>query len=358
MGALILRQLHADRGAQFLDVAGREVVAHYGDWPGEHEAIWKTVALADNSARTRLCLTGEDRQRFLNGQVTNEVAKLKSFEGTYAALITAKGKMKADLHIYALENELLLDAEPGLTASITERLDKFIIADDVSIVDVGPLYGHLSLYGPQAIEVLMKLGFAAPVVPAKISKTDSPVAGEVYVAMTHFKGFDLFVPSASLETVFEQATELVLRLGGKLTGWNALEVARIESGRPRFGQDMDATNLPPEAGIEKTAISYTKGCYIGQEVIARIRTYGQVAKALRGLLLERPMPKGARLFLNDKDVGYLTSSIDSPRFGKPIGLAYVRRECNQPGTKLLLKEGDATQTAEVVALPFDLPAHF
>lgn len=357
MAALMLHQFHLDRGAHFTEVNGQEVAAHYGDWRQEHEAIWKSAALVDNSARTRLCLTGEDRQRFLNGQVTNEVARLKTFEGSYAALITAKGKMQADLNIYALENELLLDAEPGLTQLITDRLNKYIIADDVNIIDVAPFYGLLTLLGPKAPEAVQKLGLTIPTSPARIAKTDSPVVGEVYVATTD-AGIDLFIPAASLESVFEQASEIVTNLGGALAGWEAVETARIESGRPRFGQDMGIINLPPEAGLDKTAISYTKGCYIGQEVIARIRTYGQVAKALRGLLMEKPAAKGAKLFLNEKEIGYLTSSIDSPRFGRAIGLGYVRRESNQPGTKLLLKDVGATQEVEVVTLPFDLPARF
>ena len=144
--------------------------------------------------------------------------------------------------------------------------------------------------------------------------------------------------------------------GGRACGWQALETARIEAGIPRFGVDMDETNLPPEAGIETRAISYTKGCYIGQEVIARIRTYGQVAKELRGLRLadnSKALPvRGDKLFKDGKDVGYVTSAVASPTFKANIALGYVRRECNQPGQTLDLGSAGGLSKVEVVTVPF------
>jgi folate-binding protein YgfZ len=145
-------------------------------------------------------------------------------------------------------------------------------------------------------------------------------------------------------------------VGGGMCGWDALELCRIEAGIPRFGRDMDETNLPPEAGLDSRAISYTKGCYIGQEVLARIRTYGQVAKALRGLKFldssEAIPVKGDKLFFNGKEAGYITSAAVSPRAGGVIALGYVRRECNVFGSELVLPSESGARRVRVVELPF------
>jgi aminomethyltransferase len=169
-------------------------------------------------------------------------------------------------------------------------------------------------------------------------------------------GCDLFVPIAALAAVADKLTAAAKAVGGRACGWQALEIARIEAGIPRFGADMDETNLAPEAGIEDRAISYSKGCYIGQEVIARIRTYGQVAKALRGLLLaddSAELPKkGDKLFHGGKEAGSITSALASPTFRRNIALGYVRRECNEPGTELAFRIAGRDCSARIVPLPF------
>jgi folate-binding protein YgfZ len=169
-------------------------------------------------------------------------------------------------------------------------------------------------------------------------------------------GFDFVVSNATAQALAERLLSAAEKLGGGLAGWDALELVRIESGLPRFGQDMDENNLAPEAGIEARAISYSKGCYIGQEVIARIRTYGQVSKALRGLSFidEMPSPpaKGSRVLHQEKEVGYITSAIRSPRLQRTIALGYVRKECNEIGTELAVESLGARSLAKIVALPF------
>ena len=170
------------------------------------------------------------------------------------------------------------------------------------------------------------------------------------------KGFDLFVPTASLGTVADKLIHAVKAVGGRACGRQALETARIEAGIPRFGLDMDETNLAPETGIEERAISYSKGCYIGQEVIARIRTYGQVAKALRGLQFAdstKVLPKrGDQLYQDDKEIGYITSVTFSPAVKSNLALAYVRREHNAIGTELLVRTASGDRAARIVPLPF------
>ena len=361
MTTLALHDHHAALGATFLTVHGAEVVAHYGDPTTELAALRDTVGLLDLSHRSRLCLTGADRVKFLHGQVTNDVQRLRLGEGCYAALVNAKGKLHSDLNIYRLADELLLDFEPGYTAAVAARLEKYIITDDVQLLDAAPHYGLLSVQGPRAAEAVAQLAlpWELPAKPLAFSAHADATLGQLYLmrragggiphgvppsggaapepaeaGTLNPAGFDLFIPTAALGTVFGQLLAAAKSLGGRACGWHALETARIAAGLPRFGQDMDETNLPPEAGLEARAISYSKGCYIGQEVIARIRTYGQVAKTLRSLRLPAdlaPLPaRGDKLFVGGQEVGHLTSVIPGHALG------YVRKEHHAPGTQLTL----------------------
>jgi folate-binding protein YgfZ len=359
MSTLALHEFHDGLNARFTEVNGCEAVNDYGDALAEHTALRESAGVLDLSFRGRICLTGADRVRLLNGQVTNNVKSLNAGEGCYAALVTAKGKLESDLNVYALANELLLDFEPGLTAAIAQRLDKYIIADDVQVVDVETPYGLLSVQGPKAETVVRGLGLLTdtPVKPMSFVTINNATLGEIYVmnhARTGSSGVDLFVPTPALGAVMDKLIAAAKETGGRASGWQALEWARMEAGIARFGVDMDETNLAPEAGIEGRAISYAKGCYIGQEVIARIRTYGQVAKALRGLALaDGPLPKkGDKLFRDGKEVGYITSAIASPAFKRNIAFGYVRKEVKEAGTELVFKSGERESRATIVALPF------
>lgn len=360
MNTLTLHEFHQGLGARFTDVNGSEAVNDYGDAPVEHAAVLGAAGAFDLSFRGRICLTGADRVRFLNGQVTNNVKDLRAGEGCYAALVTAKGKLQSDLNIYCLPNELLLDFEPGLTERIIQRLEKYVIADDVQMTDVGPLYGLLSVQGPKAEEAVRSLALPVdiPVKPMGFSTINDATLGEIYVmnrARTGSSGFDLFVPAASLGAVMDKLIAAAKQAGGRACGWQAMEMARIEAGIPRFGVDMDETNLAPEAGIESRAISYTKGCYIGQEVIARIRTYGNVAKALRRLRLAddlKELPKkGDKMYRDGKEAGYITSAVASPALKANIALGYVRKEANQAGAELILRKADGESAVRILEAP-------
>jgi len=361
---LSLHELHQELSARFTQVNGMEAVEDYGDFLAEHAALRTCVGVLDLGFRSRLVLTGADRVRFLNGQVTNNIKDLPSGSGCYAALITNKGKMQSDANVYILPNEILLDFEPGLAASIAQRLEGYIIADDVQIVDAAPHYGLFSVQGPRAWDAMTALGlnFMRPQKPFAWTSINDTTLGEVYCMnqpRLGTEGLDLFVPVSSLAAIMDKLIAAAKELGGRACGWRALETARIEAGIPRFGAEMDETNLPPEAGIEQRAISYAKGCYIGQEVIARIRTYGQVAKALRGLRFADelvPLPaKGEKLLFNGKEVGYVASAIHSPALNANIGLGYVRREHNKVGNELTIKTATGESAVKIVETPFTSP---
>ncbi len=357
----MLQEFHHGLGARFAELGGAQIVNDYGNWLAEHAALCETVGVIDLSFRSRLCLVGADRARFLHGQVTNDVKKLRAGEGCYAAITTAKGKMESDLNICALADELLLDFEPGLTGKISARLEKFIVADDVQIVDAAPHYGLLSVQGPMAEASVRALGLSAEIPLRTLAsvKISDATLGEIYLvnaARLGGAGFDLFIPNNSLGAVADKLIAAAKQIGGRACGWQAFETARIEAGIPRFGADMDETNIPLECGIESRAVTYNKGCYIGQEVINRIHSVGHVNRELRGLRLADDLKKlpsrGDKLFHADKEVGFVTSAVKSPKLNANIALGYVRREVNQIGSELILRPAGGESVAKIVALPF------
>ncbi|HWD93981.1 MAG TPA: glycine cleavage T C-terminal barrel domain-containing protein [Verrucomicrobiae bacterium] len=368
MQSLALHEFHRSLDACFGELNGSEIVSHYGDPLAEHTALRETAGVFDLSFRSRICLTGADRARFLHGQVTNDIKRLRAGAGCYAAITTAKGKMESDLNIYVLPDELLLDFEPGLTAKISQRLEKYIVADDVQVVDVAPHYGLLTVQGPGSPAVLEALQIfqELPANPFQSVKISEVTLGEIYlmnqprIALPETgarltPGFDLFVPTGSLGAVADKLIAAAKSVGGRACGWDAWETVRIEAGIPRYGADMDESNLPLECGIEARAVSYNKGCYIGQEVINRIHSIGHVNKELRGLRLAdglKQLPaNGEKLFHQGKEVGCVTSSVKSAALAANIALGYVRREANSPGTELVLRGADAAK-AVIVELPF------
>jgi folate-binding protein YgfZ len=361
MEKLVLHQLHERLGAQFTALNDVEVVHDYGNAVAEHAALRETAGVLDLSFRGRLCLTGADRVRFLHGQVTNDIKRLASGEGCYAALVTSKGRMQSDLNVYSLPDELLLDFEPGLRDSLSQRLGKFIVADDVEVVDIAPMYGLLSLQGPKSAAVVQELGLfeLMPAQPFQFLKREHGIWGEVYCMnqpRLGRSGFDLFVPIAGLETIPDKLLAAAHAVGGRVCGWRALEMARIEAGIARFGADMDETNFPQECGIEARAVSYAKGCYIGQEVLNRIHTLGHVNRQLRGLRLADELEslpvKGDKLFYEGKEAGYITSALASPTLKANIALGYVRKEADRAEAELVLRSSAVESMARIVELPF------
>ncbi len=360
MHPLLLHEFHHELNGRFAEVNGAEVVNDFGDWLAEHATLTQSAGVMDLSFRSRICLHGADRMRFLHGQVTNDVNRLRTGEGCYAALVTAKGKMQSDLNIYCLTEELLLDFEPGLTLAVTQRLEKYLVADDVQIADVAAPYGLLSVQGPRAAEVVRSLDVfpELPEGPLRFTTIADVTLGEIYLmnqARLGTIGFDLFVPTDSLGIVADKLNAAARNVGGRAVGWQAFEIARIEAGIPRFGVDMDESHLPQECGLGDRAVSYQKGCYIGQEVINRIHTIGHVNRELRRIEFAGEMKtlpvKGDKIFHDGKEVGYVTSAVHSSALDRNIALAYVRREANQAGAHLTIQTAAGNFSAMLVDLP-------
>ncbi|MFY0528636.1 YgfZ/GcvT domain-containing protein [Archangium gephyra] len=353
MEPLSLHFLHEQAGAHFLEVNGREAVADYGDVEAEYRAARQAVALHDATYREALRITGEDRVSFLHGMVTQDVKGLAAGAATYAAMITVKGAMVADARLVRREADLLLDLEPGMGAKVQEFLGKFLISEDAELLDATGELGVLRLMGPRTADLLGAVSggpFAA--LPPDATRAVT-LAGQEVLAVGRAgqePGVDLLVPRAGLEAVWKGLVGAGGPFGLKPLGWRAQEALRVEAGVPRYGQDMVDTTIPLEANLTN-AISYNKGCYIGQEVIARATFRGHMNRKLAGLLLgATEAAPGTELKKDGKKVGWVTSVVRSPLKGQTVALGYVHRDHLEPGTVLAVGDGPAEAT--VAALPF------
>jgi folate-binding protein YgfZ len=306
----------------------------------EHVAIAEGAGLADRSERGKLALTGADSKEFLAGQVTNDIVGLQPGDGCYAALLTPKGRMLGDLRVLDTGDELLLDMDRATLQAIFDVIRRATIGFAVELHKRTVQRGLLSLAGPRAREIA-----GAPDLPATEHTHRAATVGgvEVRVIATDV-GVDVLTPAEDTDTV----RDALLAAGAEPVSEATLDVLRVETGRPRWGAELDETVIPQEAALNDRAVSFTKGCYVGQETVARLFYKGKPNRHLRGLRLSAPAQTGEALRLGDKEVGRLGTVAASPQFG-PIALALVRREA-EPGATLAVGDGGAT--AEVVELPF------
>jgi folate-binding protein YgfZ len=296
--------------------------------------------LVDRSERGKLALTGADRKAFLNGQVTNDVEALVPGRGCYAAFLTHKGKMLGDVRILDAGDELLLDTERVALQALFDLVRRFSLGHDVQLHKRTLETGLLSLIGPRARELV-----GAPDLPgAEHDHRAAELAGAPIRLVATDVGVDVLCAAADTAAVAD-----ALRAAGAVDGTEAqADVLRVEHGRPRYGVDLDDSVIPQEAGLNDRAVSFTKGCYVGQETVARLFYRGKPNRHLRGLRLSAPVAPGTPLALGDREVGRVGTAVEHPELG-PIALAIVRREA-PPGS--VLRAGDDGASAEVVELPF------
>jgi tRNA-modifying protein YgfZ len=285
--------------------------------------------VVDRSERGKLALTGPDAKSFLQGQVTQDIESLTPGHGGYAAFLTHKGKMLGDLRVFDLGDELLLDCERVALQELFNMIRRYKLGSDVELHKRTLELALFSVIGPDAPDLAG---------PEEHDCARVSLGGAQVVAARTDVGVDVFCPAGDREAVraaleFPDGTEA------------DAEVVRVERGRPRFGVDIDDGTIPQEAGLNERAVSFTKGCYVGQETVARLYYRGKPNRRLLGLRLSAPAPTGSELRLGEKVVGRLGSSVVSPELG-PIGLALVRREASP---------GDTVEVGGVNALIFDVP---
>jgi glycine cleavage system T protein len=352
-----LYDIHRTLHATFVEVAGWEIPDHYGDPIAEHNAVRTGVGLIDLSHRGVLRITGPDRVTFLHNLVTNDIRSLSPGTGCYAAILTPKGRIIADMRVYVLQDALLLDTEPELPEKLSTTLDRYLIADDAVLENVTGQIGALGVYGPHSstfvgalfgIELLEKEHHVVlcDFRGATLLIVRNEITGEV--------GYDLSAPVETLPGLWETLYERGGAMNIRPVGHHALNTLRIEAGIPRYGVDMGEEVIALEARLEQRAVSFTKGCYIGQEVVARATYRGHVNRLLSGLQVEgETVPsKGDKVFADDREVGHITSAILSPTCNRPVALAYLRREVSDPGSRLSITVEGTAIPAEVVTLPF------
>jgi tRNA-modifying protein YgfZ len=331
----------------------------------QYDALTGGAGFLDRSDRGRLRLTGPDRRTYLQGLLTNDIARLGPGSGCYAALLTPQGRMMSDMRVSELGESLLLDMPGATLGTVRPRLADFIFTEDVEVQDVTDLLAQIGVYGPAAAHVLTRaLPDGLPDMHARLAgvSLDQNVTGAlqglpvVFVASDDHgaPGFEVFLDAARRDAL----THALRAAGAEAVSTATADVTRIEAGRPAFGLDMDEHTIPLEARIEDRAISLTKGCYVGQEIIIRVlhRGQGRVARQLVGLVAapeDGALSRGNRLAHDGRDVGLVTSAALSPLMRAPIALGYVHRDFVQPGTRLQVsREGMEPRAVTVVALPF------
>jgi folate-binding protein YgfZ len=305
----------------------------------QYRQLREECGLLERAGRGVIAVTGPDGAEYLQGQLTNDVEALAPGEGQYAALLDRKGHMQSDVRVLRpAAEEILLDTEPGARAAVLRHLQMYSIGREVEVVDVSEERAVLSLIGPRAVEIA-----GTAVLPENFCES-AAIGGVDCLAAGTREGVDLICAASDTARL----REALLEAGAVEVSEAATEILRIESGVPRFGAEMNAETMPAEAGIVEQTVSFTKGCYIGQETVARLHYKGRPNRHLRGLKLSGEAEPGALLRLGEKEVGRLGSAGVSPAFGR-IGLAIVRREA-EPGAELSV--GEDGVTAEVAALPF------
>ena len=313
------------------------------------------AALVDRSGPGRLVLTGADRRSYLQGLLTNDIEALTPGTGCYAAMLNAQGRMLTDMRVLELGDRILLDVPRAIAGAIRDHLDRFVFSEDVQVEDVTASVADVGVYGPASLEVLQRAGVEGSAPSELFGSARVRLGGNDALLVRSDEigvpGYDLIVDGRSRGAMMAA----LAAAGAVEASPDDLEIVRIESGRPRFGVDMDGETIPLEAGLEDRAISRTKGCYVGQEVIVRVqdRGHGRVARRLVGLTLPAHcgVPSaGAPLSAAGRDVGRITSATFSPALARPAALGYVHRDFAAPGTSLTVTISGSCD-ALVAALP-------
>jgi len=358
MKKLPLNEIHKLLGANFCDLAGWSVPNDYGEELSEYKAVRENVGIIDLSPRGKLLLSGKHHLKFLQGMLSNDVLKLEEGKGMYATILTVKGRMISDMRVYREKESILLDLEPGLNEKVLELLTKFRLSYKADIDDITLSTGLLSIQGPRSGKLLELLLEEEIPQMEEFNFIQREFVGRdltvIKVNRTGEEGFDLYLDNKGLEVLWSTLINKGEGLNLKPVGCAAMNTLRVEAGIPVYGVDMDESNIPIEAGLWD-ALNFEKGCYVGQEVVARIKWRGHVNWHLKGFKSEGGIvPEiGDEISDGERKIGRITSSTFSHRLDKPLSLGYIRREFKEAGTKVSLKGKDGSEVrAEVNDLPF------
>jgi aminomethyltransferase len=303
-----------------------------------YEALRSHVAWIDLSTRGKIRVTGEDRARLLHAMSTNDVNHLAPGQGLYAFFLNDKGRILADAYIYNLGETLLLDTEPETGEKLRDHLDRYIIADDAELTDETNTWATIELAGPNSFELASEVGI--------------PLPESNYGILGWNRGFVIRLPSIRVFVHVEARQELVSRLESASIPHASAEearIVRIENGIPRYGEEISERYLVQETGVAH-AVHYNKGCYLGQEIVERVRSRGQVHRVLRPVRIEAkdPPAPGTKLSAGGKDVAEIASAVYSPALGAVAALAYVRTEAAQTNPEMVVSGSAPPIRAHIV----------
>ncbi len=319
-------------------------MSSHPDMETQYRAVRENAGIFNRSKRGKVRAEGADCLRFLHGMVTNTVETLAENGGNYAAVTSARGQTLLDVWVHRLQDCIYMETEPGLATKLIETLDRYLIADDVTLSDESDIWSIWGVQGPRANELV---GRVVGRVPA-----DLP---EHHVIIREFEGTPIWVtarsytgePGYDLRIAQNDSLQRALvKAGGTPIGWQVGEILRVEAGIPRYGAEVDESVTPLEAGLNR-AVDFDKGCYIGQEVIAKMHFRGRPRRYLTGLIGNTPV--SGNITVNDKTVGRVTTCVKSIHLNRVIALAIIRRGYHEAGQRVLLDDGSE---AEVVNLPF------
>ena len=364
MKTLALHEQHQALGATFQPCGEWEVPFHYGHALLEYEAIHQRAGLVDLSLRGKTLVTGDDRVKWLQSIISNDILPLKPGQGRYSALMDHKGKMRSYFRVLLQPDTLILE-DVGEVGDLTyQALRKFLLyGTKAKLLNAMESWGLLLVTGPKGPDVL-KRAFDVEVGPLQVldSITFSLGATQGFLARTEETGgqdYELFVPVEALPSLWAHLLRTGKELGLVPVGREALETSRIEGGLARLGPDLNEKIVPPEANLEGIAFSLSKGCYPGQEVVARMDTYGSVKRRMVGLVIETEDSQlplaGAKIFSGTREVGWVTSTTYSPLVKKRIALGFPLRDFTKPQTKLEIEINCHRVPSFVSTLPFTAP---
>lgn len=343
-----LRETHRAAGATIGEWFGCALPSDFGDWRAEYRFARESVALLDKNYRAYLSFTGPDRVRYLNAIVTNNIKDLKNGEGIVSLFLNPQGRIQAEIETYAEEQRLSCVSFAMIREKLIPALDHFIIMDDVTLTDETARYGTLALEGSLAVEIVKQLATVDLQTLPELGWKNSEVASIPCRVIRRSPGgnpsAEFLCEQTHIAALWNVLLEAAKAHGGGPAGYTALNALRLEDGIPWFGYDFGEKQIPHEAGLENSHISYTKGCYTGQEIVERVRSRGQVnrVRALFKLSGSNLPIAETSIFFAGKEIGFVTRAAYSPVFHSNIAMGYVRREQSAPGSEIQI--GDATAT--------------
>ncbi|HSN05568.1 MAG TPA: aminomethyltransferase family protein [Nitrospira sp.] len=350
---------HVQLGATFEEVTGWEMPAHYGDWRAEYQAVRQAVGLADLSHRGKVRVTGDDRVKWLQSVISTDILPLQPGPGRYSSFLTHKGKMLTYFRVYLQTDAVMLEDVGEIGDATHAALRKFLLyGTKAKMENCAESWGLLLVSGPKAVQTV-KTAFGVDCGDLKpVNFVTAQIGGhQALVMRTEETGevdLEILLPADGVVSAWNGLMEAGAQFGIKPVGSQAREALRMEAGIPKAGSELNEEIVPPEAHLEGKAFSLNKGCYPGQEVVARMDTYGNVRRHLVGLIVTGSVvpPKGAKLFSGDREVGWVSSATTSPHQNGVIAFGFPLRDFSAPNTALSIEIDGKKCDATVQALPF------